>query len=264
MALLIDYARDTGRSTDPRLVKSILLNSATKLDGWSQEWDVHPATGTVINYTPVDNAQGTGRIDLTKAYAQYAASTDNDTAPGAVGTAGWDVSTVSQGSPREYVIDTMLPAGSTLAATLIWFMDRSVSNFDYTSPDPFAYTDFTNDSFDDLDLYLYASDVGGSAQGNALAASVSGWDPANPDATATGLDSVEHLYLELPADGRYLLRVGWTQELFDYVGDVNAEDFALSWSIDALTPGDSNGDGLVDGEDLSFWQQYYEDRKSVV
>lgn len=258
--LLIDYAKDTGRSTDPRLVKSILMNSATKLDGWNQEWDVHPTTGTVINYTPVDDAQGTGRINLTKAYAQYAASTDDDTAPGAVGTAGWDLSTVSQDSPSDYFVDTMLPAGSTLAATLIWFMDRSVKDFDYTSTDPFATTKFANDSFDDLDLTLYTTDAYGGVMGNAVAASISGWDPTDPNATATGLDSVEHLYLDLPADGRYLLRVDWVRELFDSTTnpDVNAELFALSWSIDALTPGDGNADGLVDGADLGIWQQNYD------
>ncbi len=255
--LLIDFGTDTGRSTDPRLVKSVLLNSATKLTGWSQETGVHPVTGTLINLTPVDGSQGAGRVNLADAYELYSAST-NDTAPGPVGTIGWDVNTVSEGAARDYVMDTMLPADSTLSATLIWFMDRSVSGFDPDNSNPFPGTSFANDSFDDLDLELYLTDESGSPVGDAVAASVSGWGPLNPDDPATGLDSVEHIYFALPSDGRYLLRVRWTQELFDYVSDDNTEDFALSWSVDALTPGDGSADRLVDGEDLGIWQQYYD------
>ncbi len=256
--LLIDYGKDTGRSTDPRLIKSVLLNSATKLTGWSQEKATDTLTGTVINYTPLDSSQGSGRVNLTQAYEVYSASSGTGSGTGTVGAAGWDLATVSQGAPREYFMDVMLPAGSTLTATLIWFMDRTVSGFDYESSNPFAGTTFSNDSFDDLDLYLYEADADGNIVGSAVAASISGWDPDNPTATATGLDSVEHLYLTLPSDGRYLLRVNWTQELFDFVGDVNTEDYALSWSVDALTPGDANGDGAVDGIDLAVWQENYD------
>lgn len=256
--LLIDYGKTTSRSTDPRLVKSLLMNSAAKLPGWTQQKALQPGTGTTINYTPVDEFQGTGRVDLTGAYALYSASGGNGTGAGTVGKIGWDLNTVSQGTARSYFMSQMVPAGSTLTATLVWFMDRTVSGFNAASGNPYTSTDFSNDSFDDLDLYLYKADANGSAVGNAVAASISGWDPANPTAAATGLDSVEHLYLTAPSDGRYLLRVNWTQELFDYVGDPNTENYALSWSMASLRPGDSNRDGLVDGSDLAIWQQHYD------
>ena len=255
--LVIDYGKATGRSTDPRVVKSILLNSATKLTGWTQQ-KATDAGGTVINYTPLDDFQGAGRVDLTGAYELYSASSGNGSASGTVGKKGWDLSTVSQGSAKDYFINQMVPAGSKLTATLIWFMDRTVSGFDYTLQNPYSHTSFSNDSFDDLDLCLYGVDANGSPMGPAVAASISGWDPANPTAAATGLDSVEQLYLGLPADGRYMLRVNWRQEVFDYVGDVNTEDFALSWSLNALRPGDANGDGLVNGLDLAIWRQHYD------
>jgi hypothetical protein len=255
-ALLIDYGKATERSIDPRVVKSVLLNSADKLSGWTQQKGVDSSTGTVINYTPLDNAQGAGRVDLAGAYKLYSASIDSGSDPGAVGKIGWDLNTVSEGTPRDYFVNTMVPAGSKLTATLIWFMDRTVSGFNYASSNPYGSTHFSNDSFDDLDLYLYKAGAGGNPTGSAVAASISGWTPSNP--TGAGWDSVEHLYLNLPTDGRYLLRVNWTQEKFDYVGDVNTENFALSWSVDAFKPGDANGDGLVDGGDLAIWQQNYD------
>lgn len=257
-ALVIDMGKDTGRSTDPRLVKSVLLNSAVKLTGWTQQAATDPTTGTVIDYVPLDESQGAGRVDMKGAFRLYSASNGTGSAPGAVGIAGWNVDTVAQGSPRDYFLSQNVPAGSKLTATLVWFMDRSVSGFDPNAANPFAATTFSNDVFDDLDLYLYKADNNGDPVGNAIAASVSGWNPDNPTAPATGLDSVEHLYLDVPSDGKYVLEVRWTQELFDFVNHANVEDYALSWSVAAFAPGDANHDGLVDSADLAIWQRTYD------
>ena len=230
-ALIVDRGKDTGRSTDPRLVKALLMNSATKLAGWSQETGAHPTKLTVINETPVDPYQGAGRVNLTEAWREYNASSGmNGDSPGTVGNTGWSVGNVAQGTPEDYVLGGGLHAGDMVTATLIWFMDRTVSGFNYQSGNPFPGTTFRNDSFDDLDLYLYEADVNGAPTGEALAASISGWDVNNPDEAGLGLDSVEHLYFAVPEDGNYLLRVVWTQEIFDNVGDVNAEDYALVWT----------------------------------
>ncbi len=231
-ALLIDVGKDTGRSTDPRLVKAVLMNSAKKLNGWTQEVATHPNTSTVINYTPLDSAQGAGMVNLTAALDQYLASTGTGAGAGTVGIVGWDVNTVGLGDPRDYLINTTLFAGDTVTATLVWFMDRRVEGYDSSSANPFASTSFYNDSFDDLDLLLYLADSDGNPVGDPVAASISGWDVNNPDAPGTGLDSVEHLYFTLPQDGRYILRVLWRQELFDFVGDAQAENYALAWAFD--------------------------------
>ena len=255
--LVVDYGKDTGRSTDPRLIKAILLNSASKLDGFSQLTATHPQTGTIINYTPLDDAQGAGRVDAAAAFKLYQDTTGSGTGAGEVRLRGWDTNVVGESLWRDYVIDRVLAGGEELSATLIWFMDRSVEGFNPNRPDPFAKTDFTNDSFDDLDLLLYQADETGQPFGEAVAASISGWDPDYPLAAADGLDSVEHLSFELPSDGRYVLRVRWTQELIDFVGDANVEDFALAWSAPPI-PGDINGDGRVHTGDLSVlaanWQ----------
>ena len=67
----------------------------------------------------------------------------------------------------------------------------------------------------------------------------------------TGYDSVEHLSITLPETGRYILQVRWTSELFDYVSDVDAENYALAWSVTGPLPGDADLDGDVDIFDLS-------------
>ena len=252
--LMIDLGKDTGRSTDPRVIKATLLNSATKLDGWQQQVATHPTTGTQINFTPVDPAQGTGRVDLGAAWGQYTASTGGAGDSGSVSSVGWSLAQVQDGSPADYFIDEMLSGGSKLTATLVWFMDRSVIGFDPGATDPWGGTTFWNDSFDDLDLLLYRADAGGNAIGQPIAASISNWDPGEPDDDPLGLDSVEHLHFTLPENGRYLMRVRWTQELFDYVADPQSETFALAWSSQFLPPGplgDVNGDGNFDALDVT-------------
>jgi len=250
-ALLVDLGRDTGRATDPRLVKAVLLNSARKLDGWSQSAAVDPATGTRVNFTPLDPRQGAGRVDLDAAYALYTASAGTGSGEGAVDATGWDLNTVAESAPREYFLDVPAVGPKVLTATLVWFMDRTVSGFDPGSADPFAGTDLVNDSFDDLDLLLFRADAAGRSVGEALAASVSGWDVDDPLAPATGLDSVEHLYVLLPEDGQYVLQVRWAKELFDFIGDADVEDYALAWSLRTLF-GDANRDGVVNVQDLAI------------
>jgi len=256
-ALLIESGQDAGRSTDPRLVKAVLMNSAVKLAGWSQVSAVHPTTGTVINYAPVDPAQGAGRVDLGRAWRQYAASSGTGGDAGTVGPTGWSVDVVGQGNSRDYLFDGGLFAGETLSATAAWFMDRSVVGFDPTKNNPYPLTSFLNDSFDDLDLLLYVADGSGQPIGEPVAASISGWDPADPDGLVEGWDSVEHLHLTVPEAAQYLLRVRWSGELFDDVGDADSEDFALAWMVDPL-PGDVVRDGLVDGVDFVMWSNNYE------
>ena len=248
--LLIDYGKDTARSTDPRLVKALLMNSAVKLDGWAQEAAVD-ASGTRINYTPVDDRQGTGELNLGGVFGLYNSASGSGLRGGAADVIGWDLSTVAAGTPKDYLIKRGLPAGGTVTATLTWFMDRSVVNWDPNSASPYSDADFFNDSFDDLDLLLYHADANGQPTGAPVAASISGWDPLNPTAPAVGWDSVEHLAFTIPEAGQYVLRVRWTQEIFDFVADANVEDFALAWSITGY-PGDLNFDGAVDISDLAL------------
>ncbi|MCG3179299.1 MAG: hypothetical protein BIFFINMI_01633 [Phycisphaerae bacterium] len=231
-ALVIDYGKDSGRSTDPRLIKAVLMNSATKLTGWSQQVGYYGTTR--INYTPVDGAQGAGALNLTQAWTQYSASTGTGSKPGDVGLTGWDVNVVAQNAPQDYTINQSLHAGQTLTATLIWFMDRTVGNYNAAASNPYPSTTFSNDSFDDLDLLLYKADVNGDPTGDPIVASISGWSPGSPTDPTTavyGLDSVEHIYFDITDPGDYVLRVRWAGEVFDFVSDAQSENYALAWSV---------------------------------
>jgi len=228
-----------------------------KLSGWSQDAAVHPTAGSIINYAPVDPAQGAGRVDLGRAWRQYAASSGTGGDAGTVGPTGWSCDAVGDGNDRDYLFDGGLFAGETLTATLVWFMDRVVVGFNPNKRNPYPLTRFYNHSFDDLDLLLYVADGAGQPVGDPLAASISGWDPADPDAPVDGWDSVEHLHLLVPETGQYLLRVRWSGELFDVVSDPDSEDFALAWLVEPI-PGDVVRDGLVDGVDYVMWSNNYD------
>lgn len=229
-ALLIDYGKDTARSTDPRLVKALLMNSADKLAGWSRS--TVTSGSTIINTTPVDSRQGAGRVNLAKALDQYSSSVGGGgDAAGSVAAVGWSLSTVAQNQPLDYLFDHPLAGGSDLTATLAWFMDRTATGFDPDAANPAGAMSFSNVRFDDLDLYLFKADDLGRAVGDAVAASISGFGADNP-----GWDSVEHLFVQIPETGNYLLRVKWNAELFDFAGLPDSDLFALAWSAAAAAP----------------------------
>ena len=43
-------------------------------------------------------------------------------------------------------------------------------------------------------------------------------------------NNTEHFNFAIPTTGEYLLRVRWTEEMFDNVGDLNIEQYGLAWS----------------------------------
>ena len=117
-ALLLDYKHGT-IYTDPKLIKAVILNSATKLSGWSHTW----------NY-PLDNYQGAGQIDAYRAYETI----------GDANKVAWNYfdSTIE----NDYFTIDIANAPTTLDVTLVW--ERHVSDHAATPP-----------SLNDLDLTLY-------------------------------------------------------------------------------------------------------------
>ncbi len=246
-ALLIDMGLDLGHSTAPELIKSVLLNSADKLSGWS-----HTST------QPLDYNQGAGQLNLEKAYYQYLDAEQN---PGTVAGIGWDEQEVDWESENLYTISGLVPNGEILSATLAW--NRIVST-DVEDIDDVIYS---LDGLDNLDLYLYeASDLN-----TPVVSSIS------------TIDNVEHIYYSVPQDGNYVLGVKMNGALigdletyglawhtvtelpgdFDGDGDVDGVDFGL-WQAGyptasgaGLINGDADADGDVDGVDFGIWQANY-------
>ncbi len=202
----------TPDARDSRVMKAVLMNSAAKTQGWDNGQTANPnLLGGVLTTRGVDNRVGAGRMDLNRAFDQLLSGTTDvaglsQGAMGAVNPIGWDFGQVGQGINNDYLIANPLPAGSLFTATLTWFRDRQT----------IGTTSFTDSSYDNLDLELWNS-LGGVPQ-NLISASNGRYN------------NTEHFNFAIPAAGEYLLRVRWTEEMFDNVGDLNIEHYGLAWS----------------------------------
>jgi hypothetical protein len=220
VALLYDasYANFSANpdARDARVMKAVLMNSAAKTKNWNNGQTPNTnGFGGVVTSQGLDNRVGAGRIDLNRAFDQLLSGTTDvpGTLPGlegAVNPTGWDFGQVGQGVTNDYVINSVLQAGSIFNATLTWYRDRQ----------PVGDASFSDDSYDNLDLELYSAISGVPI--NLISASNSRYN------------DTEHFSFALPTTGQYVLRVRWTEELFDNVGDLNVEKYGLAWSTAAV------------------------------
>jgi hypothetical protein len=139
---LIQYGNTLGgnsaAATDPRTIKAVLLNSATKLPGWGQgavyggtAGLTGSLTGGVTTVTqPLDPLQGAGLLNANGAYLQLAAgkqiATIQQTGLGSiinptVALTGWDFNTVKLSLTNFYQLSSQ--AAGTLSITLDWYRD---------------------------------------------------------------------------------------------------------------------------------------------
>ena len=219
-ALLIDMGRQLGHSTDPKVIKSVLLNSAEKLAGWSN-------TST----RPLDYGQGAGQMDLRAAGRQYLF---DERDPGTVAGVGWDLQQAVHDAENSYAMDVRLPAGAMLAATLTW--DRIVT----TNTEDIETVTYTFDHLDDLNLYLYSAD-----------------DLVNPVAASVStVDNVEHIYFSVTQPGEYVIGVEMAgADPGDWAEYGLAWRVFPAAGLDA--PGDANLDAVVDVLDLAALANNY-------
>jgi len=205
-ALLTEYGRAAGLSTDHNVLKAVLINSADKYvwdtagQGWNQsEASADPAV-------PLDNEMGAGQALALWAYYQYSAG---EWEPGIVSTWGFDQNMLTDSTPRQtYHFGVPLAAGLPLTATLTW--DRRVSLEDDQDGDgeyDFGQTDrLVGHELNNLDINLI------DQQGTVIAGS---WST---------VDNVEHLYWNVPEDGVYYLSVELTE-----ARDLPWQSYALAW-----------------------------------
>ncbi len=221
-ALLYDaaYARfaSDANSRDARVIKAVLMNSADKTAGWNNGQTANPnGFGGVVTTQGLDARVGAGRMDLNKAFDQFLGGTTDvagtlQGVQGLVSATGWDFGQVAEGLPNDYLINSALSAGTTFTATLTWFRDRRTN----------GATNYTDASFDNLDLELWSA-VAGVAT-NLISTSDSRYN------------NTEHFTFGIPTTGDYLLRVRWTEEMFDTVGRANAEQYGLAWATAVPEP----------------------------
>ena len=244
--LLIDMGMDLGYSTDPKVIKSVLLNSADKLSGWS-----HTST------QPLDWNQGAGQLNLENAYYQYL---DGEQDPGTVPGIGWDEQEVTWETENLYAIDGYVASGEVISAMLNW---NRVVNTDSEDIDDVIYTP---EELDNLELYLY--ELG---------------DLSTPVASSvSSIDNVEHIYYSVAQAGSYVLGVKMSGALLGesqtyglawnvptalpgdvdasgYVGGADLTTIITNWGMSGASreQGDLSGDGTVGGTDytevITYW-----------
>ncbi len=219
--LLADYAHlNFGtRGVDGRVIKAVLLNSATKTDGWNN--GQHFGIGSTVLRTTqgLDYTTGAGRINLDRAFDQFTTGTTDNPTVAADGShvlpIGWTFGNTDATHPANYIIDQPFTAGQTLTATLTWFVHRTFTDATKNS-DAFA----TDVRFDNLDLQIWSL--------------LNGLPTTEVAESAAVYNNVQHLSFPVPEDGQYLLRVIWAGQQYD-LSTVDplampSEDFALAWS----------------------------------
>lgn len=225
VALLHEHGATKGFSTDPRLMRAVIMNSANKSvqnrSGvrWDQEFK---ANAQGVAATRMSNESGTGMLDAMEAFNQYDAGrsrayTKNaNPFPGSgfAKTTGWDVDKPAVGGinlGNIYVIEETLRKGTYLTATVTW--NREV---DSTDADPLNWT---YKDLDQLDLTVREYLV---ANGQVSVSNFGGNDP-NLNGTS------QHNVLKLAKRNQYLLNVSYRD-----TSVVNNSAYALAWRSYAM------------------------------
>ncbi len=214
-ALLVDVGRDVfsgGNSIDARIIKSVLQTSAEKFTDWNNAMALQ-GDGSYLTSQGLDYAQGAGQMNLTDAYHVFTGGTTDLSGDGGgdIAEVGWDMGVVTASSANQYFFADQLLGGSTITATLNWFVHR-----EFLSIDPAGEIDAPDLAFSDLSLDLYRV-VDGSI-GTLVARS------------DTKFLNVEHFSLLLPETGFYALQVNYLGKRYNLSNDGAFEQYGLSWS----------------------------------
>ena len=219
--LLNDMAYDryasNPRSHDGQVIKAVLLNSATKIAGWTNAQATDGA-GVLRTTQALDYNSGAGALNLNAAFDQFSAGTNDlaGTTGGTIQGIGWDYGVVSQNGSNSYSFAQVLTGGTQLNATLNWFVGRTYGG---TTSDGFVNA--SDDFFTNLALQVFRTDLPGQprlvAESNAA------------------YINTEHLSFVLPDTGLYQLRVSWMGERYDLTGS-NSQTYGLAWSSVTAVP----------------------------
>ncbi|MBX3367525.1 MAG: S8 family serine peptidase [Phycisphaeraceae bacterium] len=157
VALLQEHGLSKGFSTNPLVMRSVVMNSTNKSveDLGGVRWDRNPNLGR--GAFSMSNQTGTGQLDAMQAYLQYdagryAPTYVGDTLVGAsVPLVGWDtgfmLGATGVGNSSDYLTEKPLRKGSYLTSTLTW--NRSVNTrpgggTTDESPDKWVYNALNN------------------------------------------------------------------------------------------------------------------------
>jgi len=233
VALLADAAKarfstDVAASATTSLVtKAILMNSADKLAGWTNNASLVGGVSTTTQ--GLDYVQGAGQVNLSRAYDQLLAGTTDVLTTqtvqdgnnnvlyhtgGTVQSAGWDLAMINDtvGNHIDYSLADKLIGGTPFTATLVWDRER------FLNPSTDNITDWAQAN---LNLQL--------------------WDVTTASLVAQSIapfNTSQQIYFTVPQTDYYQLSVvyGGTVFTLDSNGHLNgnAEPYGLAWSGSAV------------------------------
>lgn len=215
-------------SRRPEVMKAVLLNAADKIQDKGDGLNLS-MTRTLLDKSnrswlesdayrdrtiPLNAQMGTGHLNAFRAYQQFSPGQWSSNTP--VPAIGWDYRTVtpSESAYQDYVLDQPLQAGSFVAATLVW--NRLVELVDKNANNEFDVDEsFRDRGLNDLNLYLMRLEDDDVRQ--------SIWS------SESMVDSVEHIFHQVPKTGRYKLRVQFNRQVNE-----SAQPYALAWWTKAV------------------------------
>lgn len=216
--------REEGWNLDARrheVMKAVLINSTEKIkdegDGvrlnmnrniltkHNQNWlELEPYRDRKV---PLDYQMGAGQLNALRAYQQFSAGRFKPEAE--VGAIGWDYNSIEESGYKDYAIASPLKKGSFISITLTW--DRLVELQDKNQNGQFdAGESFQDRGLNNLDIYLM------KAEDNNTDKSI--WS------SESDVDSVEHIFHQIPDNGRYKIRVRYRQK-----ANERFQPYALAW-----------------------------------
>ncbi|MBW4508428.1 MAG: S8 family serine peptidase [Scytonematopsis contorta HA4267-MV1] len=203
------------------VMKAVLLNSADKIKDDGKGFQLGMARTLIDKQNrnwleskayqdtkiPLDAQMGSGHLNAFRAYQQFSSGqwAPSQTVP----STGWDYRTVNFGTATEYVLAKPLQKGSFVSITLAW--DRLVELNDKNQNQQYDLEEtFSDRGLNNLDLYLVRADAPNIAV--AVCSSTS------------DIDSVEHIYCPIPANGNYKIRVQYQKQV-----NQPTQPYALAW-----------------------------------
>lgn len=209
------------------VMKAVLMNSVDKLEdqgnglnlGMSRtvlsqrnrtwlESDAYESTRL-----PLDAQMGTGHLNAFRAHQQFSPGQWSPNQP--VPPIGWDYRSVSasrsEGVPKhqDYVFAEPLQGGSFISATLAWNRLVELQDSNVNGQYDIGET-FRDRGLNDLDIYLM------HAEDDSIRDSI--WS------SNSRVDSVEHIFHQIPETGRYKIRVVYRDRINEAV-----QPYALAW-----------------------------------
>jgi len=213
------------------VMKAVLMNSADKIEddgtrakkGYFLEMEKtiidRPASGGkdwlasdayTDKFIPLDDEMGTGQLNANRAFKQFSPGEWDSFGSAEVPLIGWDWGvTLEEGDLNKYIFDEPLPKDSYVSITLAWdreiqLEDTIVANGQYDIGE--AFTDL---GMTDLDLYLFEKGETDISQHK--------W------ASLSLVDSVEHIFFQIPQTGEYEF---WVRQFDEPLGD---QFYGVAW-----------------------------------